>query len=278
MSHFTVAVFTDGTKTLEELLQPYHEFECTGTDDQYIQNVNKLNERKDEYLKEMVNRLQAPDGQLFDPWDARFFRDPTSEEKKDCNLMGSGRCGELAYSSRDWGDGKGYRPKIEFVPKGFTEIEVKTSDVKSFRDFLADDGDDKILIGDEPPGEDHKYGWVRVDSAGEVVEVIRRTNPNSKWDWWVIGGRYCDQLITKTGKNGNTFPCAELDYAAMSARQERPFHTWALVAPDGQWQAKGSMGWWGANDATADSGAAFTKLFQDTLGEGNCQRLDCHCR
>lgn len=40
MSHFTVAVFTNENKSVEELLAPFHEFECTGINDEYVQDVD----------------------------------------------------------------------------------------------------------------------------------------------------------------------------------------------------------------------------------------------
>jgi hypothetical protein len=43
VSHFTVLVVTKerpDDETLREVLQPYHEFECTGIDDKYVQEID----------------------------------------------------------------------------------------------------------------------------------------------------------------------------------------------------------------------------------------------
>jgi hypothetical protein len=40
-----------------------------------------------------------------------------------------------------------------------------------------------------------KHGRIVVDAHGEVIEIIRRTNPNAKWDWYQQGGHYSDMLI-----------------------------------------------------------------------------------
>lgn len=45
----------------------------------------------------------------------------------------------------------------------------------------------------------HMKGWYTVDYNGEVMEVIRRTNPNYKWDWWEIGGRWSGYLTPRPG-------------------------------------------------------------------------------
>ena len=49
MSHFTVAVITKNNPTNEELnkvLQPYHEYECTGFKDQYVVPVDETDDNR----------------------------------------------------------------------------------------------------------------------------------------------------------------------------------------------------------------------------------------
>ena len=36
----------------------------------------------------------------------------------------------------------------------------------------------------------------KVDKDGNILTTY---NPNSKWDWWVVGGRYSERLTTKSG-------------------------------------------------------------------------------
>jgi hypothetical protein len=43
MSHFSVLVIGGN---VEEQLQPFHEFECTGTDDQYVQEIDQTEEAR----------------------------------------------------------------------------------------------------------------------------------------------------------------------------------------------------------------------------------------
>ena len=58
------------------------------------------------------------------------------------------------------------------------------------------------LVGDgeeiDRDGE-HRYGWVRVNRDGVVTEYIARTNPNAKWDYWRIGGRWTGLLAVPNG-------------------------------------------------------------------------------
>lgn len=116
MSHFSVLVIGDN---VEVQLQPYHEFECTGIDDQYVENV------------------------LQDMFEARRDYERHGEKYT------------ISQFCQDW--------------YGVSEIG----------------------LGESPDTEGaHKWGWVRVDVDGEPVEIIRRTNPNAKWDWYQVGGRW----------------------------------------------------------------------------------------
>lgn len=126
MSHFSVLVIGVG---VEKQLAPYHEFECTGTDDEYVQDLDVTAEIRVEYAQH-----DSPEAMTF----------------------------------------------LEYL----TEYEER-----------------KIVpYGEEPDLEDeHKYGYVLVDADGNVERVIWRSNPDAKWDWWVIGGRWRGYFLAKPG-------------------------------------------------------------------------------
>jgi hypothetical protein len=115
MSHFVVMVVGED---VEEQLAPYHEFECTGENDQYVIDV-----------------------------------DMTEDTREDYESHGKG---------------------------------------ETFVEFVKDwDGYEAVEYGATPDIDGaHKYGYFTVDENNEVVKVIRRTNPNRKWDWYTIGGRW----------------------------------------------------------------------------------------
>lgn len=188
MSHFSVLVIGDSPDrdTIAAALQPFHEFESTGTDDEHVVDVDLTAEALDLYKKATTHRLRSPDGALHDPYEARFYRDPTPEEiaKHGRTFIGTGVADGLSYTSRDWGDGLGYRAKIQFVPEGYEEIELPTSEVETFIGWATG------YYGIEP---DSKYS--RIDEG----RIIKRTNPNAKWDWWVIGGRWQGSLEARPG-------------------------------------------------------------------------------
>lgn len=105
MSHFTCLVVSQSPEGVDAALQPFHEYECTGTRDQYVVEV--------ELDEEQLDALHLDHA---------------------------------------------------------TSIGPK----KSFAEYAA--GRDYVLRADK---------------------VFRLTNPNSRWDWWAIGGRWPGQLLAK---------------------------------------------------------------------------------
>lgn len=198
MSHFGVLVVTDrrpSQEDLERILAPWHEFECTGVDNEYIQNIDETEKARAKYESSLESRLRAPDGTLHNPYDPEFYRDFTQEEiNKHGKLIGSGGGGGISWTSMDWGDDKGYRAKIRFVPDGWKEIQVSSQLHRSFAEWahscygtpLIRPGD----IADSRANEMLKWGWIQVDENENVIQIIKRTNPNAQWDWWAVGGRF----------------------------------------------------------------------------------------
>ena len=80
MSHFTVLVIGNN---VEEQLQPYHEFECTGTDDKYVKDIDITEDVRDAYNKGTKTVHVSPSGEEFDAYDERFFREFTAQERAD---------------------------------------------------------------------------------------------------------------------------------------------------------------------------------------------------
>lgn len=129
MSHFVVIVAGD----VDHNLAPFHEFECTGADNEFVVAVDQTNDAIESFKGKQVD-----------------------------------------------GD---YNDFADFVSKWY--------------------GFEAVPFGEEPDLEGrHKYGYYTVDESGEPVGVFNRTNPNAKWDWYQVGGRWSGYFKLKSGKSG----------------------------------------------------------------------------
>jgi ribosomal silencing factor RsfS len=144
MSHFTVLVTGDH----EQALAPFHEFECTGENDEYVQDI-----------------------------------DITGEA-----------------------------------------VDVEGLDHHGLEDKIVDDAS-KIDIHGE-----HKYGYAIVQD-GVLVKAVRRTNPNCKWDWYTVGGRWSGMLKLKNDAgNVDTASAGDVDWEGMLApAREEAGKSWDLI-------------------------------------------------
>lgn len=220
MSHFAVLVIA---ADVAAALQPFHEFECTGKSDQYVQDVDLTAEARESYEADTTRMLIDPQGARHSKYDGlgaykpQFLRAPTADE--DAALTFSFERGKPVF----------------FVPEGWQEIDVPTKEVESFSTWAAGYYGKKLVQAGAPidVADQHKFGHILLNAAGEVDKVIDRTNPNKKWDWWQVGGRWHGKLKLKPGRTGSRGEPSLL----MSAEQsrEKPGYCDAALAGDVDW-------------------------------------------
>jgi len=87
----------------------------------------------------------------------------------------------------------------------------------------------------------YKYGYVLIDKEGKVVKAVQRTNPNSHWDGWEVGGRFSNQLITKSNVKTNSALKQDLDFEKMGLvekqKAEYYYDSVAYLYPKMDWQS-----------------------------------------
>ena len=214
MSHFTVLVVG---ADVEKQLAPFHEFECTGDDNEYVQDVDQTEEARKEYESDENTTTCYKDfqGTLHSPYDKAgnydlaYWREPTLDElakiKAAGNFPNHGDKNGFRWNSTDWHDGKGSRPKVFALPEGWSEVWVPQKQVETFLEFVEDYYSKKAVPFGEKPDlvHKHKYGYALLDEKGEVAKVIDRTNKNKKWDWWEVGGRWTGYFKMKEATVGS---------------------------------------------------------------------------
>lgn len=202
MSHFACIVIGDD---IEKQLQPYHEFECTGTDDEYVLDIDITERVRKEYATETRLYIRTPEGDMIPYYSKKtesFWRDLTVTEEEDYKndkLTGRVRI--------NWDSDKKEHQIFE-LPAGYKKIDVPVSLCASFLEFAKEYVPNYVIKdGDQLPADDAnkwKYGYMVVDKDDpeQVIKVIDRTNPNKKWDWWVVGGRWRGYFKLKPGCSG----------------------------------------------------------------------------
>lgn len=143
MSHFTVLVIGENP---EQQLQPYHEYECTGIEDEYVVHVDRT-EEVDEWLSEELCVGNRKDG------------------------------GELDYEYSE-------------EKAGDTLITHKKITRREYLELQGKKIDDEII---------EYHGYEKKDG-----KWMRYTNPNKKWDWYQLGGRWTGFFKLKLGATGGT--------------------------------------------------------------------------
>lgn len=177
MSHFSCIVVTPSKPSEKELgaiLQPWHEYECTGVRDQYVVEVDMTDE--------VLEQFNKPQEVVVLP--AYLHPDPVTGEL----VLGVSR----VYSRYD----------NRFYTK---EPEIKGSSLldRGRKEFELPPGASIETMSAEEARK-HGIGYATMAECAEEYfgadiegdgKFFRLTNPNKKWDWWQVGGRWTGMLI-----------------------------------------------------------------------------------
>jgi len=274
MSHFTVLVVGEN---VEELLQPYHEYECTDVDDEYVEIVEITDSVREDYQTSKCSCYKNKEsGKIYGAFDEMFYREPTIDEKNKIEESDSfstiRTCEGISFWRKDWNNTGYDTVRVHYLPEGYEEIWATYEQRMSFEDYLKHEEEFSEF---SELNQLHYMGYIK-DKETSQIKVYDKTNPNSKWDWWVIGGRWSNKLKTLNNTQGNQFYKKEINYAKSFTDEEWP--TFAVVF-NGEWIQKGEMGWWGiTTDAKEQEkwNQEFKKIW-DSIDENELITLvDCH--
>lgn len=176
MSHFTVLVVTPtgDIEDVENALQPYHEYECTGYEDEYVETIDMTDELLEEYDDPDATEpaLMKGDEVICHKFDRKALQYYKKVEKT--NPFDS----DHKYEPME-----GYR--IEQVhPKAIYPT------LAEYAEFHHGYNSDEIVDG----------------------RIYRKTNPNAKWDWWQIGGRWSGHFRLKDGSRVDQAKKSDIDF------------------------------------------------------------------
>lgn len=188
-----------------------------------------------------------------------------------------------------------YDENIEFAPYVLYTKEQAIAKVRSdieeyknsiYKEYLADPVKYKEKWGHNKNHIDYlenefpkKLNWTDEECYDEIVKWYRESgmvnengsilstrNPKAKWDWYQIGGRWCNTIPGNEAKMSD-IPIEKID---------TPY---AFVTQDGEWVERGQMGWFGisSNEMDDDKWDAKFREYLKTLDKDIVLTLvDCH--
>lgn len=162
---------------------------------------------------------------------------------------------------------------------------------KRIKDYKGDDDYKQILLDTlaKGPTLTNEDAWEIVKEWGYKIDeddnVLSTYNPDAKWDWYVIGGRWSNYLYLKEcDEEGERLTADyayfdEVDWDYMIEMNRIPF---CFVDWDGDWHEKGEMGWFAMtkNEKDEDSWVDEFKTYIETLKniqfQGEVNVIDFH--
>ena len=266
MSHFVALVIGPN---VEEQLQPYHEFECTGVDDEYVVDVDITEELHEEYEtgtgvneephKQRYRSIEEYakdwcgyefDGVYSKKEEGRFYKHTNPNAQWDWWVIGGRWSGWLG---RDQGK------KREFDFDMLRATEAKTAGEQY-------DSDMKLVEGIPMPSE--TWGEIR-ERLG--VKEARKNYNNNLWIKKLNStSRWFGQCPVEAYREGRE--------AYITKKAAEAIVPYALVI-EGQWQSKGEMDWFGtsSNDMPDEDWAKHVNTVLERLPEDTLITVvDCH--
>jgi len=301
MSHFTVAVvLPEYTKeSLEQALQPFHEYECTGVKDEYVKFIpltpEELSEVSSKYIEEQQQYVSLEDfareyygyevvndvlGVTTNPnskwdwwkiggrWCGHFNMKPKYNMLYDDNALAR----EKGYSKgeRSWTNKDEIVKGYDIIKKG--DIDLETGFQEKFDEKLKH-FEIYIEVAKQFPEYktwDEVYGDDNIANSSEVywsqpilVELDKR-----------LKEAFPDQYGWESPKP-ETFCFGEYDAYKNKIRYQT-FGTYAILK-DGEWMQKGEMGWFGCDsNVNGDWETQWFEIFNSIPDDHWIVVVDCH--
>ena len=233
MSHFTLLVQTKKGQSLDNLMEPFSENLEVEPYEKECWCMNR--ELKNEARNKAEKEFGTFDSLRDILWNSNEIKELTNNKK-------------LSYY--DLTEEK--KNKFDEISKVILKEEEKDNFIKEYMK-----SDPNKIEGPNKECED-------CNGTGRVMSTY---NPNSKWDWFAIGGRWAEMFddgeSIKTGK--------QIKELGEKAR------TFAILTHDGRWIEKGTMGWWAC---VSDKKKNFNEIFLEEIAKFEdddvCYLVDCH--
>ena len=251
MSHFSVMVFEDPSMGIEKQLEPFHEFECTGEDNQYVEDVD-ITDKVMDTLAEYVS-----EGERQNPltWSLEYHGLSSVSEESEIELDGEHKYGFAIVK-----DGKLVKAIKRTNPNAKWDWWVEGG---RWRNFLKLKTEDPRYV-DSAPKSQIDWEGMRNEAEKEAEEKwdkIIKLAPDLWESWKSVRERigvenieearnfYHNQPGRQALKEDRDLFWEEDEVLVGRERyiekcRNQAISTFAMVK-DGKWWERGEMGWYG---------------------------------
>ena len=302
MSHFSLAVHIPAgndnlvcPEYVGQILMPWHEYESTGIENEYVKQI-EIVDALNGYIK-THNAYMDPSKNGYQkyrfPWTLRddelIYRSLTEEEAKqadDGTYQFKER--EIRFTRKE----RHAETGVLMVPESYEPVRAAICHTYTIPEYIQDEYNITNVIYDKnnipatgpyvliTPGTDIGPFDISIptqivkDTLSKNVHVFAYTNPDAKWDWWEIAGRFT--FYNTKGEHCST--CKVKDFVLYTPDGEE--HIPYAYIKDGQWHEPGKMGWFGCSSATENSQKEYDQSFRSMIASCNPEDwlvcVDCH--
>lgn len=305
MSHFTVLVIGENP---EDQLAPFHEFECTGIDDQYIQNIDQTEEviseyekGKEEYsdisvfVKEYYGKESVYDERDIDLKEKHKYGYAIIKDEDGTKTLT--KCIDRTNPNKQWdwyvlggrwtGFFKAKEAVSEFASLGKKSFSGRSASTGRIDQALKEDIDFEgmrqaarkraeeeydfamSIIKETPVHEPWKSIWERLNHSDQA-RALYHSQPR------VIAWKENKEVSDRLGwsSSADDFLISRDEYVSNAVNGSAC--TFAVIK-DGKWYERGNMGWWGmVFGEKGDWSEEFSKLIDSVSDETLLSVYDCH--
>lgn len=281
MSHFTVMVIGENP---EKQLEPFNE-------NLEVEWVDKKQEYKDEYETKKVKEFYCDSSSSWGFQITKELFDFINSNKVGATKIYHLEKQVMSYLTR----GKKYRGYFTLEDRkrcdgdAWFEVEKVNKSTHPNEDVCFEgivtirviEPPKEIALKDKYPDyETYLSDWHGVD---DDEEQGYHKNPNAKWDWYSLGGRWSGLIKLKNGATGITGKAGVFDNETGIDQAKKGYIanfddlvTFALLK-DGKWFERGEMGWWGVvSDENNEWDNELKKLVKGLPEETLISIYDCH--
>jgi hypothetical protein len=266
MSHFSVLVaLKEATEeALEAALQPFHEYECTDINDQYVvfvpadESTAELTDKHKSDLKEYPDCTKQDLGQYlqedygYELRNGVWGRETNPNAKWDWWRVGGRWSNFLSLKDGNKADDS-QKKDIDF--DGMKQDAANEAEITY--DKIAAVTDDRTWVSWEQSRKDH-------DSIDDAREFY-----NSQPAIIDIKQKFDNPFMDK-----DVFLKSREDY--IDSKKRSAVTTFATLV-DGKWAAKGEMGWWACvSGEVADWPTDFQRIIDSVPDDHHLVVVDCH--